>query len=191
MRRPERPDEVERSVLSAAAGGDPEAARRFVLLYQDRVYALLWRMLRPRGLGADAEDLTQETFLRAFGALHRYRPTAKVSTWLLTIATRLALDALRRQGRRREALASRREEMLPPRPPSPAELTEGRSAAARIELAVARLSPEHQAVILLRVFHDLDYGDIAEALGVERGTVKSRLSRARQQLRELLSEGGS
>ncbi len=179
--------EVNGAELSAAASGVPDAERRFVALYQDRVYALLWRMLCPRGLVADAEDLTQETFVRAFAALAGYRPTAKVSTWLLTIATRLALDSIRRQKHRRRALAARGEEARPSPQPSPAELTEARDAAVRVERAIGSLSPDHQAVIVLRVFHGLDYCDIAEALGVEQGTVKSRLSRARRHLRELLT----
>jgi RNA polymerase sigma-70 factor (ECF subfamily) len=180
--------ELDELTLARAKRGEPSAERALVERYQRRVFALLGRMLGPSGRAADVEDVAQETFLRAFRALPRFdrRGRARLSTWILTIATRLALDTLKRRG-----------PGLVPLEPVELRVASGdrtdsglvrgelRAAVAR---AVAALAPEYRAAFVLRELHDFSYEEVAEALAIDLGTVKSRLSRARAALRAALSE---
>lgn len=173
--------ELDEPTLALAQRGDPAAFRALVLRYQGRVFALLSRLLASRGRTALAEDLAQETFLKAHQALPGFRLAgpAKLSTWLLTIATRLAFDELRR--RPPDPPAEARE---PPRPD--ALLARGR-LQQRLLQAVEALTPEQRAAFLLREAHGLSYGEIAEVLDEATAVVKARLFRARAALREALA----
>ena len=175
--------EIDAATLRLAAAGDRGAARTLVETYQRRVFALASRMLAGRGR-ATIEDAAQDTFLEVFRRLAGFRldGSAKLSTWILTIAARRAIDELRR---RRPALVADLE---------PAGDSRGDDRAIRkelvsaIERALRDLSPELRAAFLLREYHGLDYTEIATALAIDLGTVKSRLSRARAALRERLAE---
>jgi RNA polymerase sigma-70 factor (ECF subfamily) len=138
------------------------------------------------GRGDVARDLAQDTFLRVFGALERFSPTgpARLSTWILTIATRLALNELRR--RPHQAL----EDVEIPGGARPDRELERRAVAAVVRRTVGELKPDYRAVLILREYHELAYEDIAAALEIDVGTVKSRLARARAALREALGELG-
>lgn len=175
--------ELDPITLARAQRGDREARAAFVRAYQGPVYALLGRMLGPGR--APVDDAAQDCFLRALEALPRFDPTgpARLSTWVLTIATRLAIDALRHR-RRFQGLAEG--ELSPVLDGEALELA--RREWAQVEVALAELSPEQRAILILRAHHDLDYPEIAAALSLEVGTVKSRLSRARAALREALSQ---
>lgn len=174
--------ELDDLTLARAQRGEEAAWRALVERYQRPVFALLSRMLSPVARRDLVEDLAQDTFLRAFRALPGFDRAApgRLSSWLLTIATRLALDELRQ----RRAL----EEPLQPVHFQAAAGAGDRPLAATLTRAVAALSPDHRAVILLREVHGLDYEEIAAALGISVGTVRSRLSRARAQLRMALGE---
>jgi RNA polymerase sigma-70 factor (ECF subfamily) len=174
-------DELDDTTLRRAAHGDADATRDLVERYQARVFALVSRMLSGRGR-ATIEDIAQDTFLVVFRRLGQFDPrgAAKLSTWILTIAARRAIDELRKQ-----------------RPVLVADVPERRAAddvprrrelARAIEAALRDLSPELRAAFLLREYHGLDYAEIARALDIDLGTVKSRLSRARAGLRERLAE---
>lgn len=146
------------------------------------------RMLGPVGLGHLVEDLAQETMVRVFGALPRFDPDgpAKLSTWILKIASRLAINELQRRRPTIVPLTSTEERLVGG---DAADRAHRRAAIARaIQDAVARLSPEYRAAFLLREYHGLEYVEIAEALELEMGTVKSRLARARASLRRTLTE---
>ncbi len=139
-------------------------------------------MLGPVGLDGLAEDLAQETFLRGFRALERFDPDgpATFSTWLLRIASRLAINELRRKRPERastESLGSRS---------TPESEHRRKRVGQAIAAAVGELPPPFRAAFILREYHGLDYAEIAEMLDLELGTVKSRLSRARRLLRERL-----
>jgi RNA polymerase sigma-70 factor (ECF subfamily) len=178
--------ETDEVTLARAQRGDRDAQAAVVERYQRPVFALLSRMVgRERAL---VEDLAQETFLRALRALPRFslRGPARLSTWILTIATRLALDHLRRK-------APRVEEVIaaggaPGVLPWPDQDAHRRAIAVALTEAVEALGAPFRAAFLLREVHGLSYDEIARALEIDAGTVKSRLARARAALQEALSE---
>jgi len=176
--------ELDDLTLARAQRGEESAWRALVERYQRPVFALLSRMLSPAARRDRVEDLAQDTFLRAFRALPAFDRAAagRLSSWLLTIATRLALDELRQ---RRPAAE--------PLPAAHAQVTGATSPDQRllgevVTRAVEGLSPDHRAVILLREVHGFAYEEIAAALAITVGTVRSRLSRARAELRAALAE---
>lgn len=174
--------ELDDLTLARAQRGEEVAWRALVERYQRPVFALLSRMLSPVARRDLVEDLAQETFLRAFRALPTFDRAApgRLSSWLLTIATRLALDELRQRRAPQEPLQPVHFQMAASGP--------DRHLTAILTRAVEALSPDHRAVILLREVHGLDYDEIAAALAISVGTVRSRLSRARAQLRTALEE---
>ena len=180
--RPAQAVEIDEITLARAKRGEERARRALVEAYQRRVHALLYRMLGGRG--DVAADLAQETFVRVFGALGRFAPdgAARLSTWILTIATRLALNELRR--RPAEPIV----EVEIGGGARPDRELERRALAAAVQRGIADLKPVHRAVLILREYHELEYEEIAAALELDVGTVKSRLSRARAALREALGE---
>lgn len=180
------PGELAAAVVERARQGDTEAFRALVLHHQEAVHALLYRLLAPSGREALVEDCTQETFLRVYRSLPDFNPEgpAKLSTWILTIATRLALNELRRP-----TLVVPVAELaaLPVAGPHRADaLAERRALGNAIREALGQLPPDQRAVLVLREMHGLDYAEMAEALALDLGTVKSRLSRARAAMRAAL-----
>lgn len=180
--------ELDDLTVARAARGDDVAFRALVEHYQRPIVALVWRMLAGRGDTSLVDDLTQETFVQVHGSLPRFSldGAARLSTWILTIATRVVLHHLRRRrlpfrslGPRAEAVAARE---------SPHRDLEWRERSAAVARALARLTPEQRAIVILRDLHELEYQEIAQALELEPGTVKSRLSRARAALRAALDK---
>lgn len=172
--------------LARARQGDRQAFRVLVERYQRPVFALLGRMLLRAGRESIVEDLAQETFVRVFRSLPTFGADGRhnISAWILTIAARLAIDELRREPRRAEPLDGASFGVAAETGAD--ELSERRRIGIAIERAVGELAPEYRAAFLLREVHDMDYESIAEALRVDIGTVKSRLSRARAALRRAL-----
>jgi RNA polymerase sigma-70 factor (ECF subfamily) len=167
--------ELDRVTLVRCRAQDPMAFQAFVVRYERAVFAVLSQML---GRGPHVEDLAQETFLRAYVAFPRFDlDRAPPSRWLFTIATRLALNEKAR--RRPEAMET----------PEVAETTTPETERARRELghaiegAIAQLSTEQRAAFVLAELHDWTLQEIGDALGVPENTVKTRLFRAREQLR--------
>jgi RNA polymerase sigma-70 factor, ECF subfamily len=185
QRPPDRPPELDRLTLARAQRGDAPARRALVLRYQRPVFAVLSRLVLAPGGRAQVEDLAQETFLRVFRALPEFEPegAARLSSWILTIATRLALDFLRREKRRSAPLP-----VVTSRAPGPDAALRRKELGRRIQAAVASLPPTYQAAFVLREYHGMAYEEIGAALDCDLGTVKSRLSRARAALREALAE---
>lgn len=180
------PGELAPAVVERARAGDAEAFRALVLHHQDAVHALLYRLLAPSGRESSIEDCTQEAFLRVYRALPGFDPQgpAKLSTWILTVATRLALNELRRP-----TLVVPVAELstLPVASPLRADsLAERRALGQAIRDALGQLPPDQRAVLVLREMHGLEYAEMAEALDLDPGTVKSRLSRARAAMRAAL-----
>jgi RNA polymerase sigma-70 factor (ECF subfamily) len=178
--------EIDELSLARAQRGDRAAQAVLVERYQRPVFALLSRMVgRDR---AAVEDLAQETFLRALRALPRFslQGPARLSTWILTIATRLALDQLRRKSPRPEEAEAAGG--VPRVLPWPDQDAHRRAVAVALNEAVEALGAPFRAAFLLREVHGLSYDEIARALEIDPGTVKSRLARARAALQEALAE---
>ena len=179
-----RGGELDDVTLARAQRGDRIAWRALVEHHQGAVFALLGRLLGG-GRRAAIEDLAQDTFLAVFRQLPAFQSNgpARLSTWILTIASRRAIDELRK----RPASAITAEDIATAGDRADDALDRRRIAAA-IDRALADLSPEYRAAFVLRELHGLDYADIARALEIDLGTVKSRLARARAALRAALAE---
>jgi RNA polymerase sigma-70 factor (ECF subfamily) len=171
---------IDELTLKRAQRGDQRAWRDLIERYQTPVHSLIWRLLAGRARHR-VEDLTQETFVRVLRALPRFDPAgpASLQTWILTIATRLTLNEMRRP----EPVALEVEPHASERADANAERAR---LGAAINAGVAALPDGQRAVLVLREYHDLDYAEIADVLELDVGTVKSRLSRARMALREHL-----
>lgn len=173
--------------------GDVEAFSTIVERYQDRIYTVCLRQLGSRTV---AEEVSQEVFLKAFRAMDRFRGDAKLSTWMFRIAINHCKNHKLYRGRRghgrTEPLEGTRGDDAPRRefahPGASTDASVHRSEAERlVSEALDALDPEYRTIIVLRDIEDMAYEDIAEALGIARGTVKSRLHRARSQLARHLS----
>ena len=179
--------EIDDLTLARARRGEPAALSALVRHYQRPVYALVARLLVGRRSEA-LDDVAQESFIRVCRGVRRFEPDgpARLSTWILTVTTRTCLNALR-DGRRAQA---REDEHQPDAalPADPERTVVERERRRRVEAAMAALPEEMRAVLVLRAYHDFDYDEIAAALGLELGTVKSRLGRARVALRAALAD---
>jgi RNA polymerase sigma-70 factor, ECF subfamily len=169
--------------LDRLRAGDAPAFEELVMTYQHRVFGVALRML---GNAAEAEEVAQEAFVRAHRALGDFRGDAKLSTWLYAITSRLCLNRLATGERR---LTRQGEEALlrlsdaGPRPDAALERRELESALGR---AIAELPEDRRIVVVLRDIEGLSYEEIAQVLELELGTVRSRLHRARADLKEKL-----
>jgi RNA polymerase sigma-70 factor (ECF subfamily) len=177
--------ELSRATLEACKARDPTAFRRFVVAYERAVFALISRVTGP---GAHVRDLAQEAFVRAYQAFPRFDldGSATPSTWLLTIAVRVALNA-RRQASRAARSASLDDAANVPDASTPEVERSRRELGRAIERAAGELSDEQRATFVLAEFHGLSIAEIAVALETPENTVKTRLFRARAHLRERLS----
>lgn len=171
----------------------PGAFEELVDQYQHRLVAILHHLL---GNAEEAEDLAQEVFLRIYRARKKYRPRAKFSTWLFTIANNLALNALRsRQRKPVVPLDVRDSGPLGPRPAEqlvrdsgnqPVQRIQQQELAAVIRRALEDLNERQRMAVVLNKFEDMNYNEIAEVMGLTVKAVKSLLSRARTNLRVAL-----
>ena len=158
------------------------AFEELIRRYQDRVYNLCRYMVRDP---QDAQDAAQDVFLKAYKGLKDFRPDASLYTWLYRIAVNTCLDYKRKA--RRDALKNEPlPEDLPSTEPFPAELYESRENTEAIQVALQKLPEKLRAPIVLREIDGLSYEEIAEVLHTSMGTVKSRISRARGELRRIL-----
>ncbi len=163
-------------LLKRSADGNAAAFHALVDRHADRLFALAVSLLRNH---ADAEDVLQETLAGAYRGLAKFEQRASVKTWLTRILI-LQIAKWRRDQK------SRRSEPIDPQSASPADHESSAGHRMDVHAALATLSPEHQDVLVLREFEQLSYEEIADVLGVPRGTVESRLFRARAELRDKL-----
>ena len=176
----------EASALALAREGSLDAFNDLVVLNQDRVYGLCLRMLTsPQA----AEDATQDAFISAWQNIKRVRGE-RFRPWLLRIAANICLDRLRGQARRpaRSLESALEEGISEPFDPAPApeSLLLTGELRGRLEAALARLPPDQRLALLLCDVEDFDYQEIAAAMKTSIGTVKSRISRGRSRMREIL-----
>ena len=175
--------------------GDEKAYRELIERYQAQVYSVALRMLRRV---EDAEDVTQETFVRMFRALERYDTSRPFAAWLLTIASRLCIDHIRRRRIGTVPLIAREswsgeEYTIEVEDPGlrPEERAQHNEEERRAEELIASLPPHYRIVVILRHQQDLSYEEIAQALHLPLGTVKARIHRARGLLKKRLEEQGT
>ena len=188
------PPDDDRDLVARAQAGDTRAFEELVRRHQRWVFTLAVRMV---GDGGEAEDLAQEVFVKAYRGLGGFRGAARFSTWLHSIASHHCLNAL--ETRRRQPLyrlererprdddSPPRLERLPNGTPGADAVLEQRERARLVQAALARLKTDHRLIVVLRDIQGMSYEAIAESLGIELGTVRSRLHRARMELKDLLA----
>jgi RNA polymerase sigma-70 factor (ECF subfamily) len=181
-------------LVRKALTGDQRACRDLVLRYQRPVFSVLMRVVRR---AEDAEDLAQETFVRMFRALGRYDPERPFTAWLFTIATRLAIDHLRRRRVQTVSLTvtqpgstEERDIDVEDTGLKPDEVTSYAEEERNTQDLIDSLPEHYRIVVLLRHQQDLSYEEIAQALNLPLGTVKARIHRARELLKKRI-EGQS
>lgn len=175
--------------INRARQGDLDAFNQLVLAYQDRVYTVTFRIL---GDASGAADAAQDTFITAYRRLDTYRG-GSFKSWLLRIATNTCYDALRYQQRRP---ATRLDDLSPPDsddgPPIPSDAPSPEDSAQQAELRAAitdcigTLGADQRAVLVLSDVEGYSYAEIADIVGIKQGTVRSRLRRARLNMRDCL-----
>lgn len=174
-------------LIEACRAGQTQAFGELVRRYQDRLYPTI---LRLTGNAEDAHDLLQDAFLRAYEKLGRFHGDSSFYTWLYRIAVNLALSGRRRRRMTLRLSGTRWDEPIDPPDLSersdPTRPLERAERSAMIQQALNALAPDHRAVVVLKEYDGLRYEEVAEVLGIPIGTVRSRLHRARCELRERL-----
>lgn len=185
-------DRTEEQVLvMRSQRGEQAAFRVLVERYQKLVYTLALRMVSNP---ADAEDVAQEAFLSAWKGLPKFRMDAKFSTWLYRLTVNAATDLLRRRQKEQTHQSLEDEEQpvqIPDDAPGPEEQAQAAERRAVLQRAIDALTENHRKILLLREVNGLDYQEIGQVLELTPGTVKSRLARARRELREKLLSSGN
>ncbi|MCS6863769.1 MAG: sigma-70 family RNA polymerase sigma factor [Gemmataceae bacterium] len=180
--------EDDRQLIADCLGGNREAFTVLVHRYQARLYSAALRLVQN---AEDAADVVQDAFLSAYQSLHTFKGDSEFFTWLYRIAFNTAVSLKRKRKPTLSLEAYLGEHSLDP--PDLSEYIQPGLALQRTEdereliLAIARLSPDHREVLLLKELDGLKYEDIAQLLNLPIGTVRSRLHRARLELRELLT----
>jgi RNA polymerase sigma-70 factor, ECF subfamily len=194
-RRPDLATATDQEVVSEARAGRQAAYRELVRRYERPIFSLIYRMVRDREL---AEDLAQETFVKALNAVESYRPEFKFSSWIFKIANNVAIDHLRRRELSTLSLDGSPHAATPEaiqatalqlgdRQETALEELEARELGGEIEQAIGRLRPEYRACILMRHVEGRPYEEIATMLDLPLGTVKTYIHRARNELRLYLA----
>ena len=187
-----RPDgELDPFTLRAAQRGDRRAQRRLIDHHARAVFGVLSRILSPADKGGLVEDLAQETMLRVLGSVERFDPAgpAKLSTWILTIAARLAVQELqRRRPSMVSADAESVERLMAGAAASPESQIAARQLRTRVQLVVAELSAPLRAAFVLADGYGMTPAEVAEALDVPAATARTRIHRARERIRAVLDE---
>ena len=183
------PSDVDSELVRAAQRGDRDAMDRLLRAHQQRIHAVCRRIT---GNDADALDATQDALIAIVRGLAAFDGRSRFSTWAYRIATNTSLDELRRRKRRPVLIED--DDSDDPRSVGhntserPDQVAEQVAAKLDIDQALSALSPEFRAAVVLRDLCQLDYNEIAEVLGVPVGTVRSRISRGRGQLADLLGK---
>ena len=188
-------DVSELDLVKQCQAGNTEAFDQLVTRYRTRVFAMIYNMIHNE---QDAWDLAQDSFVKAWKSIGRFRGRSCFYTWIYRIVMNVTIDWLRKKQVKgagaefNDAIQLREIEpasrTVPKADPLPHERMERSEIRARIDNAIAQISPEHRAVILMKEIEEMQYHEIAEALGCSIGTVMSRLFYARKKLQNLLRD---
>ena len=192
---PAQADVSELELVKQAQAGDTEAFDQLVSRFRTRVFGMIYNMVHNE---QDAWDLAQDSFVKAWKSIARFRGQSSFYTWIYRIVMNVTIDWLRKK--RVKGAGAEFDDAIQLKEIDPASRTVPKAEAlpheqmeqgeirARIEAAIAQLSPEHRAVILMKEIEDMQYHEIAESLGCSIGTVMSRLFYARKKLQNLLRD---
>ena len=187
--------EQEAAIVRKVLGGDANAFETLVLEYEKNVYNIALRMT---GNSEDAADMTQEAFIKAYNSLQSFRGDSKFSVWLYRIVSNVCLDFLRSKNRRPTVSLSVEDDDgedtqldVADESQSPELLLDRKLTRESVRRGLDSLPPDYRQILLLREIQGLSYDEIAQALGLEVGTVKSRIFRARKRLCTFLIDDGN
>ena len=187
--------EEEQNIIALVVGGDSNAFEALVLENQTQVYNLCLKMT---GSEEDAFDLSQEAFLKAFNNLDKFRGDSKFSVWLYRLTSNICIDFIRKKRRRQETSLSMEDEdgaedelQLPDERFSPETELERKELRRAVDDGLRQLPADYRNILVLRELNGLSYDEIAQALEMEVGTVKSRIFRARKKLCAILLRHGN
>jgi RNA polymerase sigma-70 factor, ECF subfamily len=180
----------DKRLIAECLQGNTEAFGELVRRYQERLYHSVYRLLEN---AEDAQDVVQEAFLNAYQSLEGFKGDSRFFTWLYRIAVNTAISHKRKhRTKARMEMQKNGEHMLDPLDPSeasrPEHALEQAEQQRHVRQALSRLSPEHRAVLVMKEIEGQRYEQMAEILHVPIGTIRSRLHRARLELRELLEK---
>ena len=180
----------EKSLLIKAQNGDVQAFETLTSCYYTKIFNVCYRMLNN---SEDASEQAQETFIKAFRYIYDFKGNCSISTWLYRIATNVCLDYLRKNKNKQNLSLEQNiyddikmKDTLISDNPGPEKVAEINAQRKAIREALSKMNEKNRILIILRDFNGLSYDEIAEIIKTPVGTVKSRLSRARSQLRDLL-----
>jgi len=187
--------EEEFDVIRRVLDGDVNAFEELVNAYETKVYNLALQMV---GNKQDAQDVTQEAFIKAYNSLSSFRGDSKFSVWLYRIVSNMCVDYLRKKKKRGTFSLSMEDDDgediqldLPDLSQSPEEILQQKLTQDAVRRGLASLPPDSRQILLLREIQGLSYEEIGKALGLEIGTVKSRIFRARKKLVAFLLQDGN
>ncbi len=175
------------AILLRFKNGDTSAFQEIVLAYQDSIFNLCAYMI---GDPVNAEDAAQDVFLKAYQNLKAFKPNASIYTWLYRIAINTCIDYKRKVSFESVFKHQQHDEDIianePSGDPSPESIYGSKQTAAALKKALGKLSRKLKSVIVMKEIEGLSYEEIADTLEISIGTVKSRISRAREELKELM-----
>ena len=183
---------TDEDLIQKIKNGDIDAFDQLVHRYEGKIYSVAYRFM---GNHADAGDLAQDTFIRMYQALPSFRGDSSFATWLYRVAANACRDELRKRQRRRSVSMDEMIEASPANMPaasdySPEETVQRHETQRQVQECLNRLSDDHRLILVMREIRGLSYEEIAGVLDCSLGTVKSRISRARNALKEKIKEQG-
>ncbi len=177
--------ESDEALLQAVKNGDCESFNPLIERYKLALYKVMYRMVLNRD---DAEDLVEEAFIKAYRSIKRFDTSRPFYTWLRRIAVNNAINFLKKERRNLTQPLEYVEKRLSNNRQDPVAMTEQKLMREKINRAMAQLPEEFRVILSLKVEEDLSYNEISRVLEIPKGTVMSRLARARQKLRQIFKE---